>query len=84
VGALALVGGTQLNPVLLSRFSPERIALFAVALVMSSTAALALSRHGEAAGTAAAVLGAVQFGLGSLLVPLVGESFAAKALVTVR
>ena len=34
--------------------------------------ALALSRHGEAAGTAAALLGAVQFGVGALAAPLVG------------
>ena len=29
-------------------------------------------RHGEAAGTAAALLGAVQFGVGALAAPLVG------------
>jgi DHA1 family bicyclomycin/chloramphenicol resistance-like MFS transporter len=34
--------------------------------------ALALSRHGEAAGTAASLLGAVQFGVGGLAAPLVG------------
>jgi hypothetical protein len=46
--------------------------LATVALVMPNTAALALSRHGEAAGTAAAVVWAVQFSVGSLLTPLVG------------
>jgi len=34
--------------------------------------ALALSRHGEAAGTAAAVLGSAQFGLAGVTSPLVG------------
>lgn len=107
LGALALVGGTQLDPVLLRRYSPTSIVSFAlaatitagviltvfevahlgglagflaplfvmlatVALVMPNTAAVALSRHGEAAGTAAAVLGAIQFSVGSLLTPLVG------------
>ncbi|GAA2477016.1 Bcr/CflA family drug resistance efflux transporter [Winogradskya humida] len=43
-----------------------------VGLVMPNAPALALSRHGEAAGTAAALLGAVQFGVGALAAPLVG------------
>nr|WP_253289653.1 hypothetical protein [Verrucosispora sioxanthis] len=34
--------------------------------------ALALTRHGEAAGTASALLGAVQFGIGAVAAPLVG------------
>lgn len=107
LGAIALIGATQLNPVLLRWLRPERIVfgglagttaaglvlttlevahlgglagflaplfvmLAGLALVMPNTPALALSRHGEAAGTAAAVLGAIQFGLGSLLAPLVG------------
>jgi MFS transporter, DHA1 family, multidrug resistance protein len=37
-----------------------------------NTPALALSRHGEAAGTAAALLGAAGFGIGGLAAPLVG------------
>ncbi|WP_186355995.1 multidrug effflux MFS transporter [Streptomonospora sp. PA3] len=46
--------------------------LGAVGFVMPNAPALALSRHGEAAGTAAALLGAGQFGLGALIAPLVG------------
>jgi DHA1 family bicyclomycin/chloramphenicol resistance-like MFS transporter len=46
--------------------------LFTVGLAMPNAPALALSRHGEAAGTAAALLGAVQFGVGALAAPLVG------------
>jgi DHA1 family bicyclomycin/chloramphenicol resistance-like MFS transporter len=44
----------------------------AVGLALPNAPALALSRHGEAAGTAAALLGAVQFGAGALAAPLVG------------
>ena len=43
-----------------------------VGLSLPNTPALALTRHGEAAGTAAAMLGAVQFGVGALVAPLVG------------
>ena len=39
---------------------------------MPNAPSLALSRHGEAAGTAAALLGCVQFGVGALVAPLVG------------
>ncbi|MDG4787607.1 multidrug effflux MFS transporter [Micromonospora sp. WMMD1102] len=48
------------------------VVLAAAGLAMPNAPALALSRHGEAAGTAAALLGAVQFGIGALLAPLVG------------
>jgi DHA1 family bicyclomycin/chloramphenicol resistance-like MFS transporter len=41
-------------------------------LVMPNAPALALSRHPESAGTAAALMGAAQFGLGALVAPLVG------------
>ncbi len=46
--------------------------LAAAGLAMPNAPALALSRHGEAAGTAAALLGAAQFGIGALAAPLVG------------
>lgn len=105
--ALALIGGAQLNPLLLRRFGPRAIASGALACVMAAgivattlqltgtgglagfivpilcmlaggslvipnTTALALTRHGEAAGTAAAVVGAIQFSLGALVAPVVG------------
>ena len=44
----------------------------AAGLALPNAPALALSRHGDAAGTAAALLGAVQFGTGALAAPLVG------------
>ena len=46
--------------------------LFSIGLALPNAPALALSRHGEAAGAAAALLGAVQFGVGALVSPLVG------------
>lgn len=39
---------------------------------LPNTPALALTRHGEAAGTAAALLGSTQFLIGGLIAPLVG------------
>ena len=106
-GAVALIGATQLNVVLLRRFTPATIvvwsltasALFgvvfvglaaagvgglpafvvpiwailaAMGLVIPNAPALALSRHPDASGTSAALLGAGQFGLGAAVAPLVG------------
>jgi DHA1 family bicyclomycin/chloramphenicol resistance-like MFS transporter len=51
---------------------PLWVVLAAVGLALPNAPALALSRHGDAAGTAAALLGAVQFGVGALAAPLVG------------
>ncbi len=121
-GAVALIGATQFNVVLLRRFSPQTIALWALAaasaagvvlgglaatrtgglagfvvpvwtilgamgLVIPNAPAVALSRHPDAAGTAAAVLGAAQFGLGAAVAPLVGvlgnDEFALALVMTV-
>lgn len=106
-GAIGLIAATQLNVVLLRRYTPQQIlrtalgagsaaglvlvvvaatglgglpgllaalwvVLAATGLCMPNAPAVALSRHGEAAGTAAALLGAVQFGLGALAAPVVG------------
>jgi DHA1 family bicyclomycin/chloramphenicol resistance-like MFS transporter len=107
VGAVWLIAATQLNPVLLRRWSPGQIlvagtaagalagavllllaatgtgglfgvavplwaVLFAGGLAMPNAPALALSRHGNAAGAAAALLGAIQFGVGAVVAPVVG------------
>jgi DHA1 family bicyclomycin/chloramphenicol resistance-like MFS transporter len=121
-GAVALIGATQFNVVLLRRFSPQRIMMWALVaassagvifvgltiadigglpgflvlvwlilaamgLVLPNAPAVALSRHNEAAGTAAAVLGAGQFGLGAAVAPLVGvlgnDEFALASVMTV-
>ena len=107
LGAVALIGATQLNVRLLRRWSPDAVllgalvgglvaallllaagvtglgglvgvllpmwlVLAAAGLALPNTPALALTRHGEAAGTAAALLGATQFGLAAVTAPLVG------------
>ena len=41
-------------------------------IALPNAPALALTRHGEAAGTASAVVGAAQFGIGAVAAPLVG------------
>jgi MFS transporter, DHA1 family, multidrug resistance protein len=46
--------------------------LFAVGLVLPNAPALALARHGETAGTASALLGSIQMGVGAVVSPLVG------------
>ncbi|HEY7273066.1 MAG TPA: multidrug effflux MFS transporter [Actinoplanes sp.] len=51
---------------------PLWMVIAAAGLAIPNAPALALSRHGDAAGTAAALLGAVQFGVGALAAPLVG------------
>jgi DHA1 family bicyclomycin/chloramphenicol resistance-like MFS transporter len=51
---------------------PVMVMLGCGSLVIPNSTALAMSRYGEAAGTAAAVVGAIQFGTGALVAPVVG------------
>lgn len=106
-GAFWLIAATQLNPLLLRRWSPAQIlvggtvtgstaggalvllavldaggllgvvlplwgVLFAAGLALPNAPALALAPYGHAAGSAAALLGAVQFGVGAAVSPVVG------------
>ena len=64
--ALAHVGG------LAGFLLPVWSILAAMGLVIPNAPALALSRHHEAAGTAAALLGAAQSGIGAAVAPVVG------------
>ncbi|MGQ5260266.1 multidrug effflux MFS transporter [Micromonospora sp. ZYX-F-536] len=48
------------------------LVLAAAGLALPNAPALAMTRHSEASGTAAALLGAVQFGVGALSAPLAG------------
>ena len=66
VTALTEVGG------LLGFMLPLFLVMAAAGLCNPNAPAIALSRHGEVAGTAAAVLGAVQFMIGGSIAPLVG------------
>ena len=51
---------------------PIWVVLAGSGLALPNAPAIALSRHGESAGTAAAMLGAVQFGVGAVVAPVVG------------
>lgn len=121
-GAIALIAATQCNVLLLRRFSPQTIVLWALmaasvtgavfvgmalaslgglagfvvpvwvvlaamGLVIPNAPAVALTRHPDAAGTAAALLGAAQFGLGAAIAPLVGalgnDELALASVMTV-
>ncbi|MBQ1018456.1 multidrug effflux MFS transporter [Micromonospora sp. D93] len=79
----ALIGGTAAG-LLLVMFAATGVGglgtllaslwlvLAAAGLALPNAPALAMSRHSEAAGTAAAMLGAVQFGIGAVSAPLAG------------
>ena len=105
-GAVWLIAATQVNPVLLRRFSPGQVllaataagtaaaaglvavalagagvavvavalwaVLFTAGLALPNAPALALAQNGDRAGSAAALLGAVQFGVGAVVSPAVG------------
>ncbi len=69
--ALLVIGLTGFGG-LLGVLVPLAVLVSTAGLALPNTPALALTRHGEAAGTAAAVLGCVQFGIGAVVAPLVG------------
>jgi DHA1 family bicyclomycin/chloramphenicol resistance-like MFS transporter len=71
-GAVLLVLAATATGGLFAVVVPLWAVLFACGLALPNAPALALSRHGDAAGTAAALLGAVQFGVGAAVSPLVG------------
>ena len=64
--AVADVGG------LAALVVPLWITLMLTGTAMPTAPAIALSLHGEAAGTAAALLGAVRYGVGAIAAPFVG------------
>lgn len=70
-GALVLTGLSGIGG-LAGALIPLVVLLGCAGLIMPNVPALALSRHGEAAGSAAAVLGFLQFGVGGAVAPLVG------------
>lgn len=51
---------------------PLAATLLALGVAMPNAPAIALSRHGEAAGTTAALLGAARFIIGAAVAPVVG------------
>ena len=62
------------------------LTLFAVGFALPNVPAVALGRHPATAGTAAALLGATQFGIGAIVSPLVGllgnNAFAMGATIS--
>ncbi len=77
---LALVGAGILGVLL-----PLWLALFAAGFALPNAPVVALARHGDNAGTAAALLGAMQFGIGAIVSPMVGvlgnDSVAMAAVI---
>ncbi|MFI5615291.1 multidrug effflux MFS transporter [Amycolatopsis sp. NPDC051903] len=63
---------------------PVWVVLFFAGLILPNAPAVALDAHGDNAGTAASLLGAVQFGIGAAISPVVGflgNNAAAMAIV---
>jgi DHA1 family bicyclomycin/chloramphenicol resistance-like MFS transporter len=94
----ATVAGTTAGAVLLTLAAtgagglfgvavPLWAVLFAAGLALPNAPALALAEYGESAGSAAALLGAVQFGVGAAVSPLVGllgnDALAMGAVIVV-
>ena len=85
-GALLLVFAATGIGGLAGILVPLWVVLAICGLALPNSGALALNRHGEAAGTASAMLGASQFGAAALAAPLVGAlgagSIAMGAVIT--
>jgi MFS transporter, DHA1 family, multidrug resistance protein len=69
---LLLVSLAALGVGLIGILIPLWATLFAAGLALPNAPTVALGRYGEAAGTAAALLGAMQFGVGAAISPMVG------------
>jgi DHA1 family bicyclomycin/chloramphenicol resistance-like MFS transporter len=80
VSTLALVVSAAADGPLWTLLIPLFVSVSACGLSFPNAPALALSRHGEAAGTAAALLGATQFGLAGIITPVVGFLGSADAV----
>ena len=72
LGATLLVLAATHTGGIVGVVAPLWTVLFATGLVLPNAPTLALARHGEAAGTASALLGATQMGVGAIVSPLVG------------
>ncbi|GAB3397945.1 multidrug effflux MFS transporter [Schumannella luteola] len=75
IAVVALLGGA-LIPILVALF----VMLAACGLAFPSVQVLALAHHGSEAGTAASLLGAVNFGLAGVISPIVGVLGITSAL----
>jgi DHA1 family bicyclomycin/chloramphenicol resistance-like MFS transporter len=70
-GVMVVAAGTGFGG-LLGLLVPLWLVLGSVGVALPNAPALALSRHGDTAGTAAALLGATQFGVAGLVGPVFG------------
>jgi DHA1 family bicyclomycin/chloramphenicol resistance-like MFS transporter len=70
-GGLVVAAGTGFGG-LLGLLAPLWVVLGSVGVALPNSPALALNRHGDTAGTAAALLGASQFGVAGLVGPVYG------------
>jgi DHA1 family bicyclomycin/chloramphenicol resistance-like MFS transporter len=72
VAATQLLIASTMDAGVLGILGPLFLTLFLLGFIMGNASATALSRHGERAGTAAAVIGATQAGIAGVVSPLVG------------
>ncbi|MFG6403785.1 multidrug effflux MFS transporter [Microbacterium sp. P04] len=72
ISSAAIIAGDQLNLGLWGTVIPLFFFMTACGFTFPCVQVLALDRHGKAAGTAASVLGAANFGVAGLVSPLVG------------
>ncbi len=72
IAAVAMAVTSVLSLGLAGFIVPVWVLMAACGVAAPNAAAIALSRHGEAAGTASALLGSTQFVIGGLVSPLVG------------
>jgi MFS transporter, DHA1 family, multidrug resistance protein len=72
VGALAVAVTTQHHPYLYALVVPLFLMVSSTGLTRPNSAALALDQHPNTAGSAAALLGTIQFTLGAIAAPVTG------------
>ena len=72
LGSAATLGAITLDAGLVPLLAGLMVTVSSIGLIVPNSTALALARQGDAAGSASALYGLGQFGLGALLAPLAG------------
>ena len=80
VSGLALLATAVLDLGLIALLIPLFVLVSSIGLVVPNAMALALSGYAHAAGSASALLGVLQFGVGGIAAPLVGLSDSPSAV----
>jgi DHA1 family bicyclomycin/chloramphenicol resistance-like MFS transporter len=78
--SLALLGVALAGLGVWAVLAPMFVVISSLAFVMPNATALALAEHGRVAGTASALIGALQFLIGAVAAPLVGLAGTATAV----